>query len=198
MRAAVGEGCHETSGRIEGALALTPHDIFVSHSTSDAKLAQAACEALEDSGFRCWIAPRDIVPGKTWAGAIIDGIDASRIVLVVLSNRANESLEVVREVEHASRKRKQLLAVRVEEIAPSGNLGYFLSATQWLDAFPSPLQPRLVELVRAVRSLLEIQEPEPPPQPVTPESEFVEVDLDDFGRSPKGKIARIDRLFEDR
>jgi hypothetical protein len=173
-----------------------PHDIFVSHSSTDASVAQAACEALEESGLRCWIAPRDIAPGKTWSGAIVEGIEGGRVLLVVLSRHANESLEVVREVEHASRQKKHLLALRVENVGPTGALGYFLSANQWLDAFPQPLQPRLAALVRAVRSLLEIEEP--PPQPATPEPEFVEVDLDDFGRSPRSKVVRIDRLFEDR
>jgi hypothetical protein len=37
-----------------------------------------------------------------------------------------------------------------------------------------------------------------PPVPPMPTPEFVEVDLDDFGRSRGTRIRRINRLFEDR
>lgn len=190
----------EMSGSTNGGPAgrpVTPHEIFISHSTSDAAVARAACEALEQAGLRCWIAPRDIVPGQTWSGAIVEGIDACSVLVVVFSTRANESVEVLREVERASRNRKRLLAVRVENVAPTGDISYFLSATQWLDAFPPPVQPRLGDLVGATRTLLGL-EAQSPPEPEVAEPEFVEVDLDDFGRSGRRRPKLVDRLFEDR
>jgi hypothetical protein len=42
------------------------HDVFISYSSLDKAVADAACAALEAYGIRCWIAPRDIVPGKEW------------------------------------------------------------------------------------------------------------------------------------
>ena len=170
-------------------------DVFISHSTSDAAVARATCEALEAAGIRCWIAPRDISPGQTWSGAIVEGIDACRVFVLVLSTRANESQEVLREVELASRNRKPLLTVRVENVAPTGGISYFLSATQWLDAFPPPLHPRLGALVTATQHLLGLEVQPPPPPPA--DEPFVEVDLDDFGRS-RGRRSMFNRLFEDR
>ena len=49
------------------------HDVFISYSTKDKPTADAACAALEAKGIRCWIAPRDILPGSDWGEAIIDG-----------------------------------------------------------------------------------------------------------------------------
>jgi TIR domain len=181
----------------DGARALSPAHVFISHSTKDAGIARAACKELEGAGIGCWIAPRDIVPGQTWSGAIVAGIDVSRVLLVVFSSHANASPEVVREVELASRKRKPLLALRVEDVAPSGDLAYFLSATQWLDAFPPPLQPRLAQLVTVVTTLLGLERPAAPVDPV-PEDDFVEVDLDDFGQSGGRRAGIVDRLFRDR
>jgi TIR domain len=174
---------------------MTSYDVFVSHATTDASVARAVCEALEGSGLSCWLAPRDVEPGKSWPVAIVEGIGASRVLLVILSSHSNESQEVLREVEQASRMRKHLLAIRIEDTGPAGGLGYFLNQTQWLDAFPPPLQPRLAKLVHAVRSLLEVEEPS---VEVMRAPEFVEVDLDDFGRSGPSRIRSIDRLFEDR
>src|SRR5215213_1012674 len=49
-------------------------DIFISHSSRDKPAADAVCAALERAGLRCWIAPRDIVPGTDWSAAIVDGL----------------------------------------------------------------------------------------------------------------------------
>lgn len=39
-------------------------DIFISYSSQDKPTADAACAVLEAAGIRCWIAPRDIMPGR--------------------------------------------------------------------------------------------------------------------------------------
>lgn len=39
------------------------HDVFISYASSDKPVADAVCAALEQRGIRCWIAPRDILPG---------------------------------------------------------------------------------------------------------------------------------------
>ena len=49
-------------------------DAFISYSHRDRLAADAACAGLEAAGIRCWIAPRDIAPGKEWAEGIIFGI----------------------------------------------------------------------------------------------------------------------------
>ena len=51
---------------------------FVSHAKEDLKAAQAITAALEKRGLKCWIAPRDVRPGRTYAGEIIKGIERSR------------------------------------------------------------------------------------------------------------------------
>jgi TIR domain len=38
-------------------------DAFISYSANDKVIADAACATLERAGIRCWIAPRDVVPG---------------------------------------------------------------------------------------------------------------------------------------
>src|SRR5688572_25696121 len=50
------------------------HDVFVSHSAKDKAKADAVCDALEKGGVRCWIAPRDILPGANWATSILKAI----------------------------------------------------------------------------------------------------------------------------
>jgi TIR domain len=167
-------------------------DVFISHSTDDARLAKQACDALENGGVSCWIAPRDILPGETWSGSIVRAIEGSRMLLVVLSGHANASPEVLREVEQASRKGKRLVVLRIEKVEPSVDLAFFLTSTQWLDAFPPPLRPRLDRLVETAAYLLDLKAPLVDVPAPAPRPKLVEVDLDDFGRRRRpGFVARF-------
>ena len=47
------------------------HDVFVSHSVKDADVAEAIVARLEAESVRCWVAPRDVVPGADW-GEFVD------------------------------------------------------------------------------------------------------------------------------
>ena len=78
------------------------HDVFISHSTEDKPAADAVCAILEENGVRCWIAPRDIMPGADWGESIVKGIRTSRVLLLVFSTNANKSKQIKREVEIAA------------------------------------------------------------------------------------------------
>jgi hypothetical protein len=51
-----------------------PHDAFISYCLEDRKLADAVCGTVKASRSRCWIASRDVLPGRTWDSAIVDAI----------------------------------------------------------------------------------------------------------------------------
>ena len=60
------------------AAGLPSHDVFVSYSASDKPVADAIVARVEQVGIRCWVAPRDIMPGQVWGEAILSAIDISR------------------------------------------------------------------------------------------------------------------------
>ena len=78
------------------------HDVFISYSHFDKAIADTLCEAIEKTGVRCWIAPRDIAPGQDWPEAISNAIVLSRIMLLVFSAHSNASRDVSRELVLAS------------------------------------------------------------------------------------------------
>src|SRR5690349_20751285 len=71
-------------------------DVFISHSSADKQLADAACAALESKIVTCWIAPRDIPAGASWRASIVEGIEDSRVMLLVFSVHANKTDQVLR------------------------------------------------------------------------------------------------------
>jgi hypothetical protein len=137
------------------------HDAFISYSSRDKATADATCAALEASGVRCWIAPRDITPGIEWGEAIIDGINQSRLLVLIFSANANESPQIRREIERAVGKGIPIIPFRIEDIAPTRSLEYFIGAVHWLDALTPPLETHLRRLVDTVKALLQI-DPTPP------------------------------------
>lgn len=153
-----------------------PHEVFISYSSQDKAVADAVCASIEAAGVRCWVAPRDISPGRNWGEAIIDAINNGRVMIVIFSSSANSSAQVMREVERAVNKGLSVLPFRIENVAPSESMEYFLSATHWLDALTPGLDEHIRVLVRTVQSLLgAAPAPEPAgavypqPQPAAPE-----------------------------
>jgi hypothetical protein len=59
-----------------------------------------------------------------------------------------------REVERAVNKGVYIIPFRVDEIPPSKSLEYFISTSQWMDAFSPPLEPHLDNLAKTVKAVL--------------------------------------------
>jgi TIR domain len=151
------------------------YDAFVSHSSKDRTYAELVCQSLESHSLRCWIAPRDIQPGVEWGAAIIDGIDRSKVMLVIFSTNANDSAQVRREVERGIGKSMPILPFRIEDANPKGALEFALSNTHWLDGFKPPIEPTLTQLVQSVKALCAVPSAvpsnNPPPVPSKPNSQ---------------------------
>jgi hypothetical protein len=81
------------------------HDVFISYASPNSTVGETVCEALERAGVTCWIAPRDVTPGASYAGQIIHAIDAAKAIVLILSQNAGSSPHVLREVERAASKR---------------------------------------------------------------------------------------------
>lgn len=130
-------------------------DVFISYASAQRPQAEAARTVLTGAGISSWMAPDDVPASADYAEAIITAINGSRLVLLLLSAAANASPHVLREVERAVSKRIPLLAIRVEELALSPSLEYFLSTSQWFDAAATPVQAQADAIAALVRGILE-------------------------------------------
>ncbi len=108
--------------------------IFISHSSKNSEIASQLCDFLESNGKKCFIAPRDIRVGMEYAEEIVNGIDNSETMVLILSRDSNESVHVLREVERAVSKKLPIIVYRIEEVELSKSLEYFLMTNQWMDA----------------------------------------------------------------
>ena len=130
------------------------HDIFISYAHLDKPIADAICAKLEFRHLRCWIAPRDVSPGKNFPEAIIDGIEESKVFILVFSSHANNSQHVLRELTNAVNKGRIVIPFRLEEVIPSKSMEYLISVPHWLDAINPPLEKHIDELASIIERIL--------------------------------------------
>jgi hypothetical protein len=118
-------------------------------------VATAACAHLEGRGIRCWIAPRDPIPGIPYGRQLVDAIAQTRVVILIFSSHANASEAVLSELELAHKRGKNIIPFRIELVLPEGDLEYYIQRVHWLDAMTPPMEKRLDELVTLVQRILE-------------------------------------------
>jgi len=147
------EGVKTELSESEGG--FTHHDIFISYSHEDKSVADAICATLESVNIRCWIAPRDVLPGQNYPSAIIQAIEQCRLMVMVFSSKSNNSDHVIRELTKAVSKGIIIIPFRIENVPPSQDMEYLIGIPHWLDALTPPLERHIEKLVQTVKVLLE-------------------------------------------
>ena len=106
--------------------------IFISYSSKNTDEATNACKKLEEAGHNCFLAYRDIAGGSVYAEELVNAIDRSDAMLLLLSEGANSSPHVLREVERGCSKNIPIIVYKLEDVVLSKSLEYFLMTHQWV------------------------------------------------------------------
>jgi tetratricopeptide (TPR) repeat protein len=131
--------------------------VFISHASEDLALALTFRDAIESAGVRCWMAPRDIPVGVSYAAALLEGIDDCPVFLLVYSVYSNASPNVAMEVERAASSGKSIFLVRTDATNPHDNkdMTLYVSRHQWFDGVGAEASSYLRNLVAAVQALVD-------------------------------------------
>lgn len=129
------------------------HDIFISYSSKQKSIADGVCHYLEENGFKCWMAPRDIPVGNEYDDLIMEAIMSCNCVVLVFSETASKSRYVKAEINIAFAKGKPILPLRVDETEIEGGFMLKLNQFHWIDAFPH-YADRLPDLLNSVCGFL--------------------------------------------
>ncbi|NQT73909.1 MAG: ABC transporter substrate-binding protein [Chloroflexi bacterium] len=130
------------------------HDVFLSYSSKDQNIADTISAVLESKGIRCWVAPRDIVPGQDFAETIMGAIASARLMVLVLSSHSNGSGQVKLELGQAVEQGLTIIPFRIENVSPSGSMAFYLKPRHWLDALSPPMEKHIDHLVEIVKGNL--------------------------------------------
>lgn len=116
--------------------------VFVSYSRDDAKFASRLVGALTDLGVDSWIDEQRIEAGEKWSEAIQRGLDASELMIVVLSPTAMDSENVRDEWQYFLDHGKSLIPVLLEP----AKVHFQLSRIQYVDFHERTFDEALVYL----------------------------------------------------
>lgn len=124
--------------------------VFISHSSKNEESAEKICSILESHGHRCFLAARDIRAGREYAEEIVNGIDKSDAVIVLLSKEANKSPHVLREIERAVSRRIPIIIYKLEEVELTKSMEYFLMTHQWMSKSKNDSFENILECVENI------------------------------------------------
>ena len=113
---------------------MPAYDAFLSHASEDAAQAARLVDGLEAKGVRCWIAPRNVRAAHSYAEEIIQGIENSSALVLLLTKTSNTKKFVAREVERAFSKERPIVVVRSDPVTLSQSLELFVASNQWIEA----------------------------------------------------------------
>lgn len=149
-------------GHNDGAGSSEQFDVFISYAGDERKTAFQVLRTLKVCGLRCWIDQKNLIPGEDWQTGIVRGINASRMMVLILSRKANASKQVQKEVSLASIRGLTILPFRIEEVVPTDSMEFGLGSTHWLDGFTADGMIQFDSLPKSVKELLEPKKPSSP------------------------------------
>jgi len=126
--------------------------VFISHAAEDTQEADIVYQYLEANGYKCWMDIHDITPGVLYANEIMKGFNESSVIVVILSNNTMSSTGVLYEVDHVYKLKKIIIPFRIDDAELSDELSFYLSSTQWVNAFPH-FEEHLDDLKKAIKQL---------------------------------------------
>jgi len=153
-------------------------DVFISYRATEANEAYWVKSVLEMYGISCWIAPNCISGGSDYAHEIPNAINNSKIFVLMLSRKAQNSQWVKKELSTAIKYEKIVMPFMIENFNLNKEFNFFLSNVQRYEAYVNKTQ-MIYNMVNEINRILgkdEITPPEdesklPKPEPKEEENE---------------------------
>ncbi len=148
-------------------------EVFISYSSIDMTSAETVRNVLEKNGLSCWMAPRDIPGGSNYTKEIPGAIRGCKAFVLILSENAQNSHWVLKELDSAVNCGKVILPFMVEDCALNDEFNFLLTGAQRYAAYQKKAEA-LEILIGRIRNILDTSgscspeeaAPQPEPAPV--------------------------------
>jgi uncharacterized protein YegL len=87
------------------------HDVFISYIEKDSDTARDLAQGLETAGYKTWYYGRDSLPGLQYLRQVRQKIDATPIVMIIISPESLNSAQVYNEITYAHETGKSFLPI---------------------------------------------------------------------------------------
>ncbi len=103
---------------------------FISYSSKNQSAADALKELLNGKGIDTWMAPGDIPAGSSYMKEINHALKDCSCLILLLSNAAQRSEWVIKEVERAINYHKPVIPVQIEDVMLNDEFEFVLGSCQ--------------------------------------------------------------------
>ena len=110
-------------------------EVFVSYARSDRERVLQIVERIRSKGIRVWVDEGGIHGASLWEQEIVDAIDASKVMILMVSNSSINSDNVVKELSIASEDKKPILPVYLNRSKIPKSMRYQLAGIQHIEFF---------------------------------------------------------------
>ncbi len=119
------------------------YDVFISYAPKNIEMAKRVKQYLDAKGLKCWFDSESTHEKE----AIISAIEASQIMLVLVSSRSDESHNLEREIILADVEGLAVLPVRIQDVSVQGLLRYLLADSQWIEVANDEINSQQLDLI---------------------------------------------------
>lgn len=155
------------------------NEIFISYSSIDKEVAQRVIEFIEENGYDCFLAARDISGGNHYAKDIVNVINACKLVILIASAHSNNSEHVLNEIDICVEKKKIIIPLFIEDFEICDEFRYYLGRSQRVMVNDGNLKEALPRLLDSVKKEY--------PKTVSKQSDKATLEPDSSGEGTKTK-----------
>jgi hypothetical protein len=114
-----------------------PRDIFICFSSENKLIAKKVYETLEADGYTTWISLKNLRPNnkENYWDDIRKAVNSCSIFLVISSNQAMVSKDVIKEIEIAKTENKKLIEYKIDEVKHTSFFKYIFDGRKWVEGY---------------------------------------------------------------
>jgi len=110
-------------------------DVFISYKAEETAEALWVKTSLEQNGISCWMAPTSIPGGSSYAKEITHAIENCKVFVLILSQQAQLSTWIPKEIDMALNYRKIILPFMIENCKLVDDFNFYLNNVQRYEAY---------------------------------------------------------------
>ncbi|MCH5191299.1 MAG: leucine-rich repeat domain-containing protein [Oscillospiraceae bacterium] len=137
-------------------------DVFISYKAEEFDDANWVKSILEANGISCWMAPMSITGGSSYAAEIPQAIRGCKAFVLILSEKAQLSKWVPRELDQAINGNKIVMPFMLENCALKDDFNFYLSNVQRYAAYENK-SAAMEKMIREIKAIIGINNTEPVP-----------------------------------
>ncbi len=129
------------------------YDVFISYKSEEKVEASWVKKVLNENKISCWMAPESIPGGSSYADEINEAIKNCKVLVLILSPKAQESRWVKKEIEVALNEGKTIMPFMIENFQLQNAFNFYLSDVQRFEAYEDKASA-LKTMVQCINAIL--------------------------------------------